>query len=326
MTPAIAAIDLVKRYPGGTAPALDGLTFSVPPGQAVGLLGPAGAGKTTLLKLVGGASRASSGRILVYGRQPDAATRRDVAVVHQSVPFDLTLTVRDNLRIAAGFRGLPWRRARPRADELLGAFELAGSEDRPVHTLAAGQRRRLQLVRALLRVPRVLLLDDPSAGLDAEGRRRVWACLDELRRQHEPTIVLTSHHLDEVERNTERVLVLRHGRLVRDGAPAQLRDERGEVRAVLRSGSVDGWPAIAAGALRRGLAAARGGDEIVLTGPDLRRQLARLLAELADQEIRVDSVELVTAALEEASVFLTRGPGARGPGEGAGRGSEVTSR
>ncbi|WP_159079289.1 ABC transporter ATP-binding protein [Plantactinospora sp. BC1] len=306
MTPAIAAADLVKAYPGATAPAVDGLTFDVAPGQAVGLLGPAGAGKSTLLKLVCGACPASSGRLLVHGRQPDGEAKRDVAVVHQSGPFDLTLSVRDNLRVAAAFRGLPWRRARSRADDLLGAFELAGSQDRLVQALSAGQRRRLQLVRALLRVPRILLLDEPSVGLDVEGRRRVWAALNELRRQHELTIVLTSHYLDEVERNTERVLVLRHGRLIRDGSPADLRDERGEARAVLRSGSVDGWPAIAAGALRLGLAAARSGNEIVLTGPDLRRRLPRLLAELADQRIPVDSVELATASLEEAFVALTR--------------------
>ncbi|GIG85366.1 ABC transporter ATP-binding protein [Plantactinospora endophytica] len=312
MTAAVVATDVVKVYPGATAPAVDGLTFSVPPGQAVGLLGPNGAGKTTLLKLVCGASPVSSGRILVHGRSPDAAARRDVAVVHQSGPFDLMLTVRDNLRTAAAFRGLPWRRARTRAEELLGAFELAGSEDRPVHTLSAGQRRRLQVVRALLRVPRILLLDEPSAGLDMEGRRRVWVSLNQLRRQHELTIILTSHYLDEVERNTERVLVVSHGRLIRDGTPADLRNEGGEARAVLRSGSVDGWPAIATGALRLGLAAARSGDEIVLTGPELRQRLPRLLAELAEQRVPVDSVELATASLEEAFAALTR--------------SEVTSR
>ncbi|MEQ4302598.1 ABC transporter ATP-binding protein [Plantactinospora sp. B6F1] len=306
MSPAIVAADLCKTYAGAATPAVDGLNFSVPPGQSVGLLGPNGAGKTTLLKMVCGACPPSSGQILVHGRRPDAGAKRDVAVVHQSGPFDMMLTVRDNLKIAAAFRGLSWRSASSRVEELLGAFELTGSEEQLVFTLSGGQRRRLQVVRALLRVPRILLLDEPSAGLDVEGRRRVWATLDELRARHELTIVLTSHYLDEVERNTERVLVIHHGRLVRDGSPDQLRDERGEARARLRTGSEDAWPAVAAGARRLGLAAVRGGDDIMLTGPDLRQRLPRLLAELAELEIPVHSMELATASLEDAFVALTR--------------------
>jgi ABC-type multidrug transport system ATPase subunit len=303
MTPAIEASDLGKRYAGADLPAVDGLTFSVPRGQAVGLLGPNGAGKTTLLKMICGASPPSSGQILVYGRCPDAEAKKDVAVVHQSGPFDMMLTVRDNLVIGAAFRGLAWRRARARAGELLEIFGLTGTENQLVFTLSGGQRRRLQVVRALLRVPRVLLLDEPSAGLDVEGRRRIWATLDELRVRHELTIVLTSHHLDEVERNTERVLVVNRGRLIRDGSPADL---RGAPQARLRTGSADDWAAAAAAAEQLGLTAARDGGDVTLTGPDLRRRLPRLLADLADRQIPVDSVEMATASLEDAFLALTR--------------------
>ncbi|MFY1573505.1 ABC transporter ATP-binding protein [Verrucosispora sp. WMMD703] len=303
---AVTATALTKTYPGASTPAVDRMTFSVPSGQSIGLLGPNGAGKTTLLKLVCGVSPPTSGQILVHGAAPDGAAQRDLAVVHQSGPFDMMLTVRDNLRIAAGFRGLSWRRVRTRAAALLDEFDLAGKSDDLVFTLSGGQRRRLQVVRALLRVPRLLLLDEPSAGLDVEGRRRVWDLLDELRRTHGLTLVWTSHHMDELERNCERILVVQHGRILRDGSSEQLKDEAGQVTAELRTGSPDDWAAVAECARLTGLAPEYRGELFVLTGDDLRRRLPALIAALTERQVAIESVALTSSSLEDAFLALTR--------------------
>ncbi|MEV2242533.1 ABC transporter ATP-binding protein [Micromonospora sp. NPDC049891] len=303
---AVTATALTKTYPGAAAPAVDRMTFSVPTGQSVGLLGPNGAGKTTLLKLVCGVSPPTSGQILVHGAAPGGTAKRDLAVVHQTGPFDMMLTVQDNLRIAAAFRGLSWRRVRSRAAALLDEFELAGKSDDLVFTLSGGQRRRLQVVRALLRVPRLLLLDEPSAGLDVEGRRRVWDMLDELRRTHGLTLVWTSHHMDELERNCERILVVQHGRILRDGSSEQLKDEAGQVTAELRTGSPDDWAVVAECARLAGLAPEYRGDLFVLTGDDLRRRLPALIAALTDRQVAIESVALTSSSLEDAFLALTR--------------------
>ncbi|GAB3855098.1 ATP-binding cassette domain-containing protein [Micromonospora andamanensis] len=303
---AVTATALTKTYPGASAPAVDQMTFSVPTGQSVGLLGPNGAGKTTLLKLICGVSPPTAGQLLVHGVAPGGVAKRDLAVVHQSGPFDMMLTVQDNLRIAAAFRGLSWRRIRSRAAALLEEFDLAGKSDDLVFTLSGGQRRRLQVVRALLRVPKLLLLDEPSAGLDVEGRRRVWDMLDELRRTHGLTLVWTSHHMDELERNCERILVVQHGRILRDGSSEQLKDEAGQVTAELRTGSPDDWGAVAECARLAGLTPEYRGELFVLTGDDLRRRLPTLIAALTERQVAIESVALTSSSLEDAFLALTR--------------------
>lgn len=303
---AVTAIALTKIYPGAPTPAVDHMTFSVPAGQSVGLLGPNGAGKTTLLKLACGVSPPTAGQITVHGAAPGGTAKRDLAVVHQSGPFDMMLTVQDNLRIAAAFRGLSWRRVRSRAAALLDQFDLAGRAGDLVFTLSGGQRRRLQMVRALLRVPRLLLLDEPSAGLDVEGRRRVWDLIGDLRRTHGLTLVWTSHHMDELERNCERILVVQHGRILRDGSPDQLKDEAGQVTAELRTGSPQDWAMVAECARLAGLAADRRADVFVLTGDDLRRRLPAVIAALTDRQVAIESVAVAGSSLEDAFLALTR--------------------
>jgi ABC-2 type transport system ATP-binding protein len=162
------------------------------------------------------------------------------------------------------------------------------------------------VVRALLRVPRLLLLDEPSAGLDVEGRRRVWDMLGELRRAHGLTLVWTSHQIDELERNCERILVVQHGRILRDGSSDQLKDEAGHVTAELRTGSPDDWAVVVECARLAGLATDRRGDVFVLTGDDLRRRLPALIAALTDRQVAIESVALTSSSLEDAFLALTR--------------------
>ncbi|WP_172381116.1 ABC transporter ATP-binding protein [Streptomyces sp. MNP-20] len=210
--------------------AVDGLSFSVEPGAAIGLLGPNGAGKTTLTKLICGVTLPTNGSIEVFGTDPRAcggASKRHIGVVHQSEPFDMMLPALDNLRIAANFKGLRWRHARDTVDELLCAFALNTKASRLVFTLSGGEMRRLQVVRALLGNPRLLLLDEPSAGLDVNGRRQVWTLLAELRRRHGTTVLWTSHYVEELERNCQRVMILDRGRLLQFASPRDLAERYG---------------------------------------------------------------------------------------------------
>ncbi|MFE0179089.1 ABC transporter ATP-binding protein [Streptomyces sp. NPDC059002] len=223
--------------------AVDGLSFSVEPGAVIGLLGPNGAGKTTLTKLICGVTLPTNGSIKVFGTDPRArggAGKRHIGVVHQSEPFDMMLTALDNLRIAANFKGLRWRHARDTVDELLRAFALTTKASRLVFTLSGGEMGRLQVVRALLGNPRLLLLDEPSAGLDVNGRRQVWALLGELRRRHGTTVLWTSHYVEELERNCQRVMILDRGRLLQFAAPRDLAERYGTVRSAGAEGADSG--------------------------------------------------------------------------------------
>jgi ABC-2 type transport system ATP-binding protein len=205
--------------------AVDKLSFDVPAGSIVGLLGPNGAGKTTLTKLMCGVTSPTTGRVEVLGSPPAAhggQQKRLIGVVHQSSTFDMMLPVLDNLRITAAFKGLPWREARSRVDDLLELFGLAETRAQLAFTLSGGQQRRLQVVRALLTVPRLLLLDEPSAGLDVAGRRQVWSLIAEMRRHHGMTVIWTSHYVEELERNCDQVLIMDRGRMIEFAAPREL--------------------------------------------------------------------------------------------------------
>ncbi|NUS05068.1 MAG: ABC transporter ATP-binding protein, partial [Nonomuraea sp.] len=167
--------------------AVDGISFEIAQGETIGLLGPNGAGKTTLIKMICGVTAPTSGQLRLFGvdpvRQPVAA-KTSIGAMHQVGPFDLMLSALDNLKIAARFRGLRWREVRPWALELVEHLGVTSALSRFCFQLSGGQRQRFQLVRALLTVPRLLVLDEPSAGLDVGGRRHVERFVTWLREEH----------------------------------------------------------------------------------------------------------------------------------------------
>jgi ABC-2 type transport system ATP-binding protein len=225
MIAALQAVDLVKRYPGADRNAVDGLTFSVPQGAIVGLLGPNGSGKTTLTKLTCGVTIPTSGEISVFGMAPAAnggRAKHEIGVVHQSGTFDMMLPAMDSLKIAAAFRGVRWKAVWPRAEHLIELLGLTSCMSQLAFTLSGGEQRRLQVVRALMVPTRLLLLDEPSAGLDVAGRRKVWSLITGLREEHGTTVIWTSHYVEELERNCDQVLVINQGRLVEYAAPSVL--------------------------------------------------------------------------------------------------------
>ena len=309
MTAIVRAQSLTKQYKGMSRPAVAGLTFALPEGTVAGLLGPNGAGKTTLVKLLCGATMPSGGHVEVLGGDPvaDAATvKQQVAVVHQLMPIDAMLTATDNVKIAAAFRGLRWRDIRPRVDEMVVQFGLDGLMGKLAFTLSGGQRRRLQILRALLVVPRLLILDEPSAGLDVQGRRQMWDVIGKLNSEHGTSIIWTSHYIEEIERNCSRVLIIDGGSLIRDEPPAVLVSEFGErsVRVCLPD-AADRAQLLAL--IPAECVTASAEHEIDIGGPDADRHLTTVVGLVREAAGRGATVEFRVPSLEDAYLALVDG-------------------
>jgi ABC-2 type transport system ATP-binding protein len=203
---------LVKRFDGLVA--LDGVDLEILDGEIFALLGPNGAGKTTLISIVAGLLRASKGEVRVLGHdvvRDYRITRRAVGLVPQEINFDPFLTVEESLRFQAGYFGV--RLSEARLLELLGALDLGAKRHTNTRALSGGMKRRLLIGKALVHEPRVLFLDEPTAGVDVELRRALWAYVRTLRARG-TTVVLTTHYLDEAEELADRVGVIDRGRLV----------------------------------------------------------------------------------------------------------------
>ena len=217
---------LEKVYDGGTR-ALDGLSLRIPAGSFFGLLGPNGSGKTTLIGMTCGLVRAPAGRIFVFGH--DAVTsyqraRRLVGLAPQEIHLDRFLSARQILSYHGRYFGMSRADAEGRADELLEAFDLtAKSASRP-NRLSGGMRRRLLIARALVHRPRLVILDEPTAGVDLELRHDLWRYLARLNRDEETTVLLTTHYLEEAEALCERIALIRGGRILAEGTQEELRE------------------------------------------------------------------------------------------------------
>jgi ABC-2 type transport system ATP-binding protein len=307
MTAAVHVQDLVKKYKDMPRNAVDQLSFDIPAEAVVGLLGPNGAGKSTLIKLLCGATLPDSGAVEVFGSDPAAnggRAKQDIGVVHQTGPFDMMLPALDNLRIAAKFKGLRWRDVRPWVDGLISAFGLEHNLSQLTFSLSGGELRRLQVIRALLGSPPLLLLDEPSAGLDVGGRREVWSLLDTLRRENGTTVVWTSHYVEELERNCQQVIILNRGRLVDFAAPRDLAERCGGRAALLRPSDPAKTLRLAALLDQPDLRIHVNADWVEVTCRDVRGRLPALLADAEAHGIGVDSVEYRAPSLEDAFMEL----------------------
>jgi ABC-2 type transport system ATP-binding protein len=205
---------LVKRY--GSFTAVDGISFDVPEGEFFGLLGPNGAGKTTTINSIVGLSRITSGSIQLFGLDVEKdwrATRRLVGLAPQEYNFDRYLNIRDILIYQAGYYGLHGKAIEDRADELLERFGLTSKAKQIYTRLSGGMKRRLTIARALMFEPRLLILDEPTAGVDVELRLELWSFLRELNREG-MTIILTTHYLEEAEELCSRIGIIEAGKLV----------------------------------------------------------------------------------------------------------------
>ena len=254
MQPAIEANDLHKTYPGGVE-AVKGLDFEVARGEVFGLLGPNGAGKSTTVGMLTTTITPTSGTAKLAGfdvaREPLAA-RLVSSVVFQEPVVDRSLTGRRNLEIHARLWGVESREAQARIDELADTFGLTELVDRAAGSYSGGERRRLEIARALVSKPRVLFLDEPTVGLDPRIRAELLEVVGALRSRTELTVLLTTHYLDEAERLCDRVAIIHAGRIVALDTPQALLAGLGRELVELR---VDGNVASALASLReRGVA------------------------------------------------------------------------
>src|SRR5581483_2203957 len=236
-SPVISVRDLVHRY--DNRPALNGVSFDVRPAEIFGLLGPNGSGKTTMFRILSTLMVPLGGRAIILGH--DAARdptklRREIGVVFQSQSIDLKLTAAENLRHQGHLYGIQGAALRKRFGEILGRVGLADRANDKAETFSGGMQRRLELAKGLLHGPRVLLLDEPTTGLDPGARRDVWQYLSILRDEEQVTVLVTTHLMEEAER-CDRLAILNEGMLVALGTPAELKQEIGGDVIVLETKS-----------------------------------------------------------------------------------------
>jgi ABC-2 type transport system ATP-binding protein len=228
MNPAIQVDHVGKRY--GRTVALTDVSFDVQGKELFALLGPNGAGKTTLLHILCTVLQPDSGTVRIGDidviSQPTRA-RRAVGVVFQDPSLDDRLTVYENLNFHGLVYGVPRKLRRQRIDALLELVELAEWRDKLVRTLSSGMKRRVEIARALIHDSRILFLDEPTVGLDAQSRERIWEYLGRLRSQRELTIVVTTHYIEEVE-ECDRVCIIDHGQILAIDTPASLKTAHGQ--------------------------------------------------------------------------------------------------
>jgi lipooligosaccharide transport system ATP-binding protein len=220
--PMVAARALTKRF--GAFIAVDGVDFEIEPGEAFGFLGPNGAGKTSTMRMIGCVSPRTAGELHVLGLDPahdGPDIRARLGVVPQEDNLDTELTVWDNLMIYGRYFDLPRAEIRERAAELLEFVNLSDRRDSRVDPLSGGMKRRLTIARSLLNRPELLLLDEPTTGLDPQARHLLWDRLYQLKRSG-VTLVLTTHYMDEAEQLCDRLVIMDNARIVAEGSPRRL--------------------------------------------------------------------------------------------------------
>ncbi len=278
MSAVVAAHHLTKNY--GAVEAVKGVSFTIQAGECYGFLGPNGAGKSTIMKMLYCRIPASGGRLTVLGYQADpqsSAIKQSIGVVAQETALDPELNVLENLSQYALYFGLTRGQAKDRALELLDFVQLRGKERAMVNELSGGMKRRLMLARALVNRPRLLVLDEPTTGLDPQSRLSVWERLFNLR-QEGVTVIMTTHYMEEAARLCDRLAIMHQGVILCEGAPAALVKERVEPQVLELP--ADSPAALSAAARLNGLAShiQRHGGMVYLYGQDASAMLRRLEA------------------------------------------------
>ena len=327
--PALEIDGLRKTYADVTA--LDGVSLTVPEGQFFGLLGPNGAGKTTFINILVGLVRKSGGTARVFGHDVEADYRRTrdaIGLAPQEFNVDRFFPIREVLEHKAGYHGIPAAEARERADEVLKQVGIYGKRDTRFDWLSGGMKRRFLLARALITDPDLLILDEPTAGVDVQLRRDLWELVTDLNEQGK-TILLTTHYIEEAERLCDEVAILDSGRVRAVATPDELKDRGSDRISVELSASPAALPELLAGddrvesidldGRRLTVVARKGG----LVAPQLVRELDREGLEIVDLEISRTS-------LEEVFVEMTRQGGGEqatkaSDGHGDGDGDGATS-
>jgi len=283
--------------------AVDSVSFEVDEGEIFGLLGPNGAGKTTTIKILVTLLKPTSGKAFVAGNdvvKKPGAVRKSIGVVFQDTTLELEFTARENLDFHARLYGMGREERRRRIEEVLSLVELSENADQLVKNFSGGMKRRLEIARGLLHFPKVLFLDEPTLGLDARTRRRIWKYLEEFR--GETTIMLTTHYIEEAERLCERVAIMRNGKIIAEDSPeALVRRLEGE-RVVVKAKNPEKLMA----AIRELSIFERNGRlEIFVESAE--HFIPKLFEIARNEGVSIEEVSVKRASLEDIYVKLTGG-------------------
>ena len=297
--PAVAFDRVAKTFAGarGDVRALTGVSFDVEQGEFFGLLGPNGAGKTTLISILAGLSRASSGHVRVMGHDvvaDYAAARRAIGVVPQELVFDPFFSVRECLRIQSGYFGI--RKNDAWIDELLAGLGLADKADVNMRALSGGMKRRVLVAQALVHRPPVIVLDEPTAGVDVELRQTLWGFVSGLNKQGH-TVLLTTHYLEEAEALCGRIAMLKQGAVVALDRTANLL--AGTASTMLCFKTDDALPAAVA-------SHARATGRMVQVSAHDAAEVETILGQLRQGGVRIEDLEIGRADLEDVFLEIMR--------------------
>lgn len=296
IVPVIVARELVKKYKDTIA--VDNITFSIEEGEMFGFLGPNGAGKTTTMRMIQCVSPVTSGSLEIFGMDAMSHPRQiksHLGVVPQENNLDMDFTVYENLVVFSRYFDIPRDEAERRATELLEFVHLEDKKDTMTESLSGGMKRRLILARALINRPKMLILDEPTVGLDPQARHMIWDKLRALKKQG-VTVVLTSHYLDEVEKLCDRLVVMDYGKILVEGSPSQV------IREYVGSGIVEAEnnPELIE-CLKRKEAAYEVIGDLVHIYTDNPKQIAEFLA----MECSISKLSARPATLEDVFLKLT---------------------
>ncbi len=300
MQPAISFQNVGKTYRGarGTLQALTEVSFDIQPGEFFGLLGPNGAGKTTLISVLAGLSRATEGRVTVMGHDvvtDYAAARKSLGIVPQELVFDPFFSVRESLRIQSGYFGVKGNEAW--IDELLAGLGLADKANANMRQLSGGMKRRVLVAQALVHRPPVIVLDEPTAGVDVELRQTLWSFIARLNKEGH-TVLLTTHYLEEAEALCGRIAMLKQGRVVALERTSALL--AGTASTMLRFKTDDALPADL-------VAQARVTGRIAQIKAHDAAEVEAVLARLRGAGVRVEDLEIGRADLEDVFLDIMQG-------------------
>jgi ABC-2 type transport system ATP-binding protein len=306
---AIEARQLTKRY--GDVAAVDGFDLAVAAGTVVSLLGPNGAGKTTVVRMLATLARPTSGTAAVFGHDITAeadAVRSVTSLTGQFAALEENLTARENLLLMARLRGYGRRAAKRVADELTDRFDIGEFGGQLVKHVSGGQRRRVDLAASLVVRPRLLVLDEPTTGLDPRSRQAVWSAVRDLVAEG-ITLLLTTQYLDEADALADHIVLIDHGRATASGTPTQLKDQIGQQRVDITTADAAGFTA---------LSMALGGPFMLTSDPGRRRlsvpapraaqDLADVTAAVLGSGVSVEEIALRRPTLDDAFLALTGQP------------------
>jgi ABC-2 type transport system ATP-binding protein len=302
---AIETNELTRHFNGLVA--VDRLSISVERGEVFGLLGPNGAGKTTTISMLCTILKPTSGRASVNGFdivKQDTQVRKSIGIVFQDPSIDDRLTGRENLYMHANLYGVPPGEQKSRIDGVLKLVELEDRANDLLRTYSGGMRRRLEIARGLIHYPKVLFLDEPTIGLDPQTREHIWSYIEELRKAHDITMVLTTHYMEEADRLSDRIAIMDYGKIVASGTPSGLKETlEGDVITVKTKDAdrLSSMLAGTAGILRANVV----NDRLEVTVRGGRALLPRIVETATKSGVFIESLSLREPNLEDVFLHYT---------------------